>query len=100
MALSGVPDRRNQGRGMNGRVYPIPGGLHPAEHKTESNTSPIVVAPLSERYVVPLRQHIGQPARAVVRPGDAVLKGQMIGAPEGRISAAVHAPTSGRVSAV
>ncbi len=85
---------------MSGKVYPIPGGLHPPEHKAESNTKAIIVAPLSKRYVVPLRQHIGQPARVLVKAGDSVLKGQMIGAPEGRISAAVHAPTSGRVIAV
>jgi electron transport complex protein RnfC len=85
---------------MNGKVYPIPGGLHPPEHKAESNASPILAAPLSERYVVPLRQHLGQPARPLVQAGDTVLKGQMIGAPEGRVSAAVHAPTSGRVAAV
>jgi electron transport complex protein RnfC len=85
---------------MSGKVYPIPGGLHPDDHKAESNAIPIIVAPLSERYVVPLRQHIGQPARVLVQPGDSVLKGQMIGAPAGRISAAVHAPTSGRVVAV
>ncbi|HEX8979919.1 MAG TPA: electron transport complex subunit RsxC [Parasulfuritortus sp.] len=85
---------------MSGRVYPIPGGLHPAEHKIESSAAPILTAPLSERYVVPLRQHIGQPARVLVHAGDTVLKGQMIGTPDGRISAAVHAPTSGRVVAV
>jgi len=85
---------------VSGEVYPIPGGLHPAEHKAESNARPIVVAPLTERYLVPLRQHLGQPARVLVQAGDTVLKGQMIGAPDGRISAAVHAPTSGRVLAV
>jgi len=85
---------------MSGKVYPIPGGLHPAEYKDISNDRPILVAPLSERYVVPLRQHIGEPARLLVKPGYSVLKGQLIGAPEGRISAAVHAPTSGRVIAV
>jgi electron transport complex protein RnfC len=56
--------------------------------------------PLLPRYVVPLRQHIGAPARALVNVGDTVLKGQMIGAPEGYVSAGVHAPTSGRVVAV
>jgi len=82
------------------KIRAIPGGLHPPEHKNESNGRPIVVAPLAERYIVPMRQHIGEPAQPVVKTGDRVLKGQMIGAPEGRISAAVHAPTSGRVAAV
>ncbi len=85
---------------MNGKVYPIPGGLHPAEHKAESNARTILVAPLAERYIVPLRQHLGQAARVLVQAGDTVLKGQIIGTPDGHISAAVHAPTSGRVLAV
>jgi electron transport complex protein RnfC len=85
---------------MSGKVYSIPGGLHPADHKAESNGKAIIVAPLSSRYVIPLRQHIGQPARALVHVGDAVLKGQMIGCLEGYISSAVHAPTSGRVIAI
>ena len=78
----------------------FPGGLHPDEHKSVSNDHPIQVAPLLGRYVVPLRQHIGTVARPLVRAGDRVLKGQLIGAPVGRVSAAVHAPTSGRVLSV
>jgi electron transport complex protein RnfC len=49
---------------------------------------------------VPLRQHIGAIAKPLVQAGDRVLKGQMIGQPDGYISAAVHAPTSGVVAAV
>jgi len=76
------------------------GGVHPPQHKTESNRLPIAVAPLPRRLVVPLRQHIGEPANPLVQVGDAVLKGQMIGAASAFVSAAVHAPTSGTVVAV
>ncbi|MFZ5484586.1 MAG: electron transport complex subunit RsxC [Pseudomonadota bacterium] len=85
---------------MTQPIFSFPGGLHPAEHKAESSGAAIVVAPLSARYVVPLRQHAGTPAKALVRVGDRVLRGQPIGAPAGYISAAVHAPTSGIVRAV
>ena len=85
---------------MTQPIFSFPGGLHPADHKAESNGRPIVLAPLSKRYLVPLRQHAGVPAEALVQAGDIVLMGQAIGAPGGRISAAVHAPTSGRVVAV
>ena len=78
-------------------LFSFNGGIHPAEHKAESNATPIRDMPLLPRYFVPLRQHIGEPARALVQAGDPVLKGQMIGAAEGYVSAAVHAPTSGRV---
>ncbi len=85
---------------MTRLMHMFPGGLHPEEHKTVSNDRPIEVAPLLARYVVPLRQHIGNACRPLVRVGDRVLRGQMIGAPEGRVSAAVHAPTSGRVRGI
>jgi electron transport complex protein RnfC len=81
-------------------LHPYHGGIHPAEHKTESTGAPIAFMPLLPRYVVPLSQHIGQPALALVKTGDRVLRGQMIGRPVGTISTAVHAPTSGIVSAV
>jgi len=85
---------------MSGRLYPFHGGLDLPSHKNASNGRPIQPGPLPERLVVPLRQHIGAIAKPVVRPGDRVLKGQLIGQPDGYISAAVHAPTSGVVTAV
>ncbi|MDD5403262.1 MAG: electron transport complex subunit RsxC [Sulfuricella sp.] len=81
-------------------LHPFHGGIHPPEHKSQSTRQGIAAAPLPARLVVPLRQHNGNPARPVVAVGDHVLKGQMIGAPEGFISAAVHAPASGRVMAI
>ncbi|MDD5365582.1 MAG: electron transport complex subunit RsxC [Gallionellaceae bacterium] len=85
---------------MNQPLFSFPGGLHPAEHKAESNAAAIVTVPLSGRYVVPLRQHAGNSAKPVVHVGDRVLRGQTLAIPDGRISAAVHAPTSGRVVAI
>jgi len=81
-------------------LYTFHGGVHPPQHKDESNGLPIAKAPLPKRLIVPLRQHIGEPAKPLVQAGDKVLKGQMIGAANTFISAAVHAPTSGTVVAV
>jgi Na+-translocating ferredoxin:NAD+ oxidoreductase subunit C len=81
-------------------LHSFSGGIHPAEHKAESTGVPITPMPLLPRYVVPLSQHIGEPAESCVKTGDRVLRGQMIGRPVGTISTAVHAPTSGIVSAV
>lgn len=81
-------------------LHPFPGGVHPPEHKLESNSRPIGSAPLPSLLVVPLLQHIGNPAKPVVEAGEKVLKGQLIGKADGYISVSVHAPTSGKVLAV
>jgi len=85
---------------MSRKLLTFNGGVHPEGHKDVSNATPIRLMPLLPRYLVALRQHIGGPARALVQAGDTVLRGQMIGAAEGYVSTAVHAPTSGRVLAV
>jgi len=76
------------------------GGIHPAEHKEATSEVPIRALPVPEALHVPLSQHIGNPAQAVVQEGDHVRKGDVIGKPEGFVSVPVHAPTSGTVTAV
>ncbi len=56
--------------------------------------------PLPAQVVVPLSQHLGAPAVAEVAKGDKVLAGQLIAKPGGFVSAAVHSPVSGTVTAV
>ncbi|HJW26444.1 MAG TPA: electron transport complex subunit RsxC, partial [Rhodocyclaceae bacterium] len=81
-------------------LFRFHGGVKPATNKAQSVTEPIAVAPLPSQLVVPLHQSIGGTPRPVVQVGDHVLKGQLIGEADGWISAAVHAPTSGTVTAV
>jgi electron transport complex protein RnfC len=76
------------------------GGVHPDGRKALSAEPPIRALPMPERLYVPLQQHVGAPARLSVLVGDKVLKGQLIGASGGNISAPVHAPTSGTVAAI
>ena len=82
------------------QLFKFKGGVKPATHKTQSVTLPIAQAPLPSFVAVPLHQSIGGTPRPLVQPGDKVLKGQRIGAADGWISAAVHAPTSGTVREV
>ncbi|MCX7627093.1 MAG: electron transport complex subunit RsxC [Methylophilaceae bacterium] len=82
------------------KLFKFHGGVHPPEHKAESAATPIRPVPMPARLVLPLRQHIGNVAKVKVAVGDHVLKGQQLAAPEGMISAAVHAPTSGTVVAI
>lgn len=81
-------------------LFSFHGGVKTVRHKTESSQRPIQPGLLPSRLVVPLHQHVGATAKPVVQPGDRVLKGQMIGQADGYVSAAVHAPTSGRIMAV
>ncbi|NOT14890.1 MAG: electron transport complex subunit RsxC [Methylotenera sp.] len=75
-------------------------GVHPTEHKAESTQLPITKLPLPPALVLPLRQHIGHLPKVLVQEGDYVLKGQLLAEAEGAVSAAIHAPTSGTVSAI
>jgi len=53
-----------------------------------------------EIFILPLSQHVGKPSVPVVKPGDKVSAGQMIARADEGISAALHTPVSGTVSAV
>ncbi len=82
------------------KLFAFHGGIHPPAHKTESTVRPILHAPLPSQLVVPLKQHAGEAAISIVNIGNTVLKGQIIGKPASIMSAAVHAPTSGTISAI
>lgn len=82
------------------RLFRIKGGVHPAERKDATREKPVVEAPLAPRLVLPLQQHIGAPAKPLVKPGDQVLKGQPIAAAAGPVSAAIHASTSGTIESI
>ena len=75
-------------------------GVHPDDHKRPAADAPLRTLPLPAKLYMPLQQHVGQPARPIVLVGQKVLKGQLIAEPQGRISAPIHAPTSGTVAAI
>lgn len=72
-------------------------GITPDLHKAETRDRPIHQLPFAPLLMVPLLQHAGRPAVAVVREGDTVVRGQPIGRPDGDVSVAIHAPAAGRV---
>jgi electron transport complex protein RnfC len=76
------------------------GGVHPKEGKELSNQSEIKEAPLLDKYTVILQQHIGAPPKLVVAKGDEVKKGQLLAEAGGFVSAPIHSPTSGTISAL
>ena len=75
------------------------GGVHPSENKLSGGKA-IEVLPLPETVTIPLAQHIGAPAVAKVAKGDKVLTGQLIAEAGSFMSANIHSPISGTVTAV
>ncbi|HKG93675.1 MAG TPA: electron transport complex subunit RsxC [Gemmatimonadaceae bacterium] len=72
-------------------------GVHPPDAKELTNRLPIRRMPFPDEVVLPLRQHAGKAAKAVVRPGDRVERGDTLATADGFISSPVHASAAGRV---
>lgn len=72
------------------------GGVHPAENKIAAG-KPIENMPLPAEVVLPVAQHIGAPAKPIVKKGDKVKRGDMVAEPGGFVSAPIHTPISGTV---
>ncbi|MEE9615150.1 MAG: electron transport complex subunit RsxC [Thermodesulfobacteriota bacterium] len=75
-------------------------GIHPAYHKELTFSLATEKAPLPKRVVIPLGQHVGAPCRPVVKKGDIVEAGQLIGEAVSFVSAPVHASIGGKVKEV
>jgi len=75
------------------------GGVHPPENKI-SAAQPVEVLPLPAKVIIPLSQHIGAPAEAMVAKGDRVKTGQLIAKSAGFVSANVHSTVSGIVESL
>ena len=78
----------------------FPGGIHPHDSKNYSQDKSIETAPLPGKVIIPLSQHIGAPAKPVVKVGDEVLTGQLIAAAGGFVSIPMHAAISGKITKI
>lgn len=56
--------------------------------------------PCPQIVTIPVSQHIGAPAKPIVKAGDSVLVGQLIAEADGFVSAPVHASVSGVVKKI
>jgi len=75
-------------------------GVHPDDHKWETDHEPVERLPFPDELIMPLSQHIGAPAVPVVKAGQLVRRGQMIAKPGGFVSTALHAPATGTVMGI
>jgi electron transport complex protein RnfC len=76
------------------------GGLHLEVCPDVASARPIRQAGVPPQLILPLAQHIGEPARCLVAVGDTVLRGQCLAEATGKVSAPVHASSSGTVVAI
>lgn len=74
-------------------------GIHVAGHKSTAQMSAVKL-PLPDSVVIPMAMHIGAPAKPVVKVGDYVKTGQLIGEPGGFVSAPIYASVSGTVKKI
>jgi len=72
------------------------GGVHPEENKLSAEV-PTQAAELPKQATFPLSQHIGAPAKPVVKKGDHVKVGTLIAEAGGFVSAPIHSSVSGTV---
>jgi Na+-translocating ferredoxin:NAD+ oxidoreductase subunit C len=85
---------------VNPGSFKFHGGLHLDDHKSESLGTEIQIASLPDEIILRGSQHIGEHNTPVVKIGDHVVKGQLLAETREFVSAPVHAPTSGVVSAI
>ena len=76
------------------------GGVHPQDNKQFSAHQPIVECPLPKQAIIPLVQHIGAPAQAVVKEGDKVKVGELLAKAGGFVSANISSPVSGTITKI
>lgn len=78
----------------------FPHGVHPPEHKEATEALAVRRLPFPNEMIIPLSQHIGAPAKPVVRVGQEVVRGEPIAEPGGFVSVPMHAPATGVVSRI
>ena len=81
-------------------AFKFRGGVHPDYNKELAREKAIERMACPPELVVSMSQHLGAPAKCIVKAGDYVVKGQLLGERNGFISVPVYAPANGLVKAV
>ncbi|HAJ79504.1 MAG TPA: electron transport complex subunit RsxC [Fibrobacteres bacterium] len=74
------------------------GGINPPSGKEQTINQSTELLPPPPYVVIYMLQHAGSPALPVVKAGDSVRVGQLIGEQSGHICSAVHSSVSGKVT--
>ncbi len=78
----------------------FPRGIHLEEHKEETNARPTRRLPFAPEIIIPLAQHAGKPAKAIVFKGQQVTRGELIAVADGFMSVPIHAPVTGTIKEI
>ncbi len=76
------------------------GGLRLDANKEAATSGPLRIMPPPGILALPLDQHVGEPAEPIVAIGERVHRGQLLAEGRAALSAPVHAPTSGTITAI
>lgn len=76
------------------------GGIHPNEQKQLSENLSFDIMSNPKQVIVPLVQHLGKPAKPIVKKGSEVKAGEIIAEQDGLISSPIHSPVSGKVTKI
>lgn len=81
-------------------LFTFKGGVHPDDGKKLTMDKEVIEYVPKGDLVFPLSQHIGAPAKPLVKKGDRVVVGQKIAEAGGFVSANIHSSVSGTVKAI
>lgn len=83
---------------IKGKKYKY--GIHIPDRKELCAESPIEVMPAPNKVYISMTQHIGAPSTPIVKVGDNVIKGQLIGEQTGAVSANVYSSICGTITSI
>ena len=82
-------------------ILTFKGGVHPYDGKELSKNNPVVKYLPKGDMVYPLSQHIGAPAKPIVKAGDKVAASQVIAkTDDSALGVNIHAPKNGTVEEI
>ncbi len=81
------------------KLHVFKGGVHPPQSKNTMGLATVTMGTPS-RVIIPMVQHLGAPCKPLVKKGDTVKVGQMIGDTEAFVSSPIHSSVSGTVTSV
>jgi Na+-translocating ferredoxin:NAD+ oxidoreductase subunit C len=82
------------------RKYTFYGGIHPPEEKHFTEGKNFEIMPAPGQIILPLSQHLGRQAKALVKKGNEVKRGTLVAESDGFISSPVHSSVCGTVVSV